>query len=193
MPNLNPDPLIYQGALDGAAANVLNGSFVQQLVGNATPVSLTNPTVATDMMTATLQPNTVDAAGDGLRIFAAGTYNLGLASTLVFTIKLGGVTIATFTTASQATTAVTLGWQVDLVATVVTPGASGTLEVHGALNFDSGATLAAACTTFLDSNIAVSSAINLTAPALLEIMSNLGSGNAGSNITQRQLTVELMN
>jgi hypothetical protein len=193
MPNSSPNPYVHQGTFDQSVVNDILSCTEQQIAVSTTVVSLTNPTVATDMMTAVLQPNTLSAPNKVLQVFAAGTYNLGAASTVVFTIKLGGVTIATFTTASQATTAVTLGWQVQFAAAVVTAGPVGTLEVHGELNFDSGATLAAACSTFLDSNTAVSSAINLAAISTLEIMANLGTGNAGSVIAQRLLEVELYN
>ncbi len=190
MPTLNPNPVPYRGCFDDSVANIVNGTFAQLLVGSTTPVTITNPTVATDMMTTTLLAGTLEDVGETLEVFAAGTYLVAAASTLVFTVKIGGVTVATFTTASQATTAVTLGWNLTLNATVVTNGAAGSLEVHGELNFDSGATLAAACSTFLDSNTAAATGVNLNLPVLVEVMGNLGTGNAGSSITQRQLVVE---
>lgn len=189
----SPAGLRKDGALTKDVLNLLQ----YQLQANATPVQLTNPTVATDLMTYPVPTDLLNAIGAGIEIFAAGVYNLGLASTLVFTIKLAGVTIATFTTAAQATIGVTLGWNVTVVATVVGAGANASLEVHGELNFDSGATLAAACSTFLDSNTAAITGVNLNpqmppATALLEVMANLGSGNAGSTITERLLTVQLL-
>lgn len=168
------------------------------LVNNTTPITLTNPTAATDLMTFLLplnpagNGNIINDGAHGLSIYAAGSYNVAAASTLVFTIKLGTVTIATFTTASQTNTAVALNWRLNFDITTVSPGTSGTVEAHGALTFDSGATLPAAASTFLDGNTAVSSAIDLTQPALLEIMANLGTGNASSTISQRVLRIVVL-
>lgn len=200
MPNALPNPYLHDGAVsnDGLIKDLLSCGE-QQLSVNVTPVQLTNPTSATDLMTFTVGAPTVgpaislNAAGKCLQLTAFGVYNLGLASTLVFTIKLGGATIATFTTASQATTGVTLAWQIQLTSITVTPGSAGTAEVHGYLSFDSGATLAAAASQFLDSNTAVITGINYTGPLLLELMANLGSGNAGSTITARMMQVEMYN
>ena len=179
------------GSFWSRASNVV----MYQLINNATPVTLTNPTAATDLMTFQLplnpagNGNIINDVGHGLSIYAAGSYNVAASSTLVFTIKLGTVTIATFTTASQTNTAVALNWRLDFDVTTVAVGSSGTVEAHGKLTFDSGATLAAAANIFMDSKKAVSSAIDLTQPALLEIMANLGTGNASSTVSQRVLRV----
>jgi hypothetical protein len=170
-----------------------------RLLSNVTPVSLTNPTAATDLMTFALPQNPlgngciINETGRGLDIFACGTYNLAASSTVVFTIKLGTVTIATFTTASQTNTSVTLNWQLRLRALIASVGSAGTLETHGALLFDSGATLPAAASVFLDGNTGVSAAIDLTLNPLLEIMANFGTGNASSVIAQRVLDITLLN
>jgi len=200
MPNSLPQPFIHDGAVsnDGLIKDLLS-CVEQQLQASTTVNSLTNPTSATDLATFTIGAPTggasvsLNAPGKALQITAFGTYNLGAASTVVFTVKLGGATLATFTTASQATTGVTLGWQLQLTSITVTPGASGTAEAHGALQFDSGATLAAASSQFLDSNTAVITSINYTGPLLLEVMANFGTGNGASVIAIRTLEVELYN
>lgn len=199
MPSALANPYKHDGAVsnDGLVNDMLN-VVEQQLFVNTTVVSLTNPTSATDMMTFTVagptsQSVSLNGAGKALQVTAAGTYNLGLASTVVFTVKLGGVTMATFTTASQATTGVTLAWQLYLNSITVGTGSAGTAECHGELSFDSGATLAAAASAFLDSNTALITGINYTAPLLLEVMANFGSGNGASVIAERFLQVELYN
>lgn len=200
MPNALPNPYLHDGAVsnDGLIKDLLSCGE-QQLSVNVTPVTLTNPTSATDLMTFTVggpaggPAVSLNAAGKCLQVTAFGVYNLAAASTLVFTIKLGGATLATFTTASQATTAVTLAWSLQITSITVAPGASGTAECHGYLSFDSGATLAAAASEFLDSNTAVITGINYTGPLLLELMANLGTGNASSTITSRMMQVELYN
>jgi hypothetical protein len=182
----SPQGMNYDGAFTRDIANVSEFN----LFTTATPVVLTNPTSATDLITYLVPGGQLNGAGRALELFAAGVYNLAAASTLIFTLKLGGVTLATFTTASQATTAVTLAWQMDGTGIVLVPGSAGTMEFHGQLNFDSGATLAAACSAFLDSNTAALTGLNYQAPLLLEIMANLGTGNAGSTITSRFLQVQ---
>lgn len=195
MPNNSPTPITKQGCFDNDATTTINDTFVYTLISNAVPVSLTNPTSATDMMTGIIKGGTVTTLGEGLDIFAAGTYNLGAASTMVFTVKLGGVTIATITTASNANTAVTLNWNLTLkvVCGVITNANSLTFEAHGFLNYDGGATLAAAASVFNDVAVAASSGIDPTLDQTLEIMANLGSGNASSNVTERMLVVSLIN
>lgn len=189
----SPLGLVGRGSFDDRVANALQ----YQMSLNTTPVSLTNPTTATDLMTFLFPTgpsnlgNILNVLGAGFELFCQGTYNLGLASTLVFTIKLGGVTIATFTTASQATTGVTLAWQLTFSAFTASVGSAGTVEAHGVLTFSSGATLAAAASSFMDSNTAPSAAIDLTRAQTLEILANLGSGNAGSSIAQRVLQIQL--
>lgn len=198
MPNALAQPFIHDGAVhnDGLIKDMLS-CVEQQLSVNTTVNQLTNPTAATDLMTFTIgaptggQALSLNAPGKALQVTAYGTYNLAAASTVVITVKLGGVTLATFTTASQATTGVTLGWQLYLNSVTVTPGSSGTAECHGELSFDSGATLAAACSAFLDSNTAVITGINFTGPLLLELMANFGTGNASSVIASRMMQVEL--
>jgi hypothetical protein len=183
------------GSFYERAARVL----LYRLLSNVTPISLTNPTAATDMMTLIMPSNPlgngciINEVGRGLDIFCKGTYNLAASSTVVFTIKLGGVTLATFTTASQTNTSVTLNWIIRLKALVASVGSGGTIESAGQLYFDSGATLPAAASVFLDSNTAVSSAIDLTQNPLLEIMANFGTGNSSSVIAQRILDITLLN
>ena len=173
--------------------------MVYRLLSNVTPVSLTNPTAATDLMTFLfpLNPlgngNILNEVGRGFEAFCKGTYNVAAASTVVFTIKLGGVTIATITTASQTNTAVTLNWILSLRSLINAVGSSATFETSGILFFDSGATLPAAASVFLDNNTAVSAAIDCTQPQNLEIMANFGTGNASSVIAQRVLDITLLN
>jgi hypothetical protein len=198
MPNPLANPFIHDGAVsnDGLIKDMLS-CVEQQLSVNATPVSLTNPTAATDLMTFTIpgptggQGLSLNAAGKCLQITAYGTYNLAATSTLVFTVKLGGVTLGTFTSGSNTNTSVTLQWQLALTSITVTPGAAGTAEAHGLLTINIGATLPVALSAYGDSNTAVLTAINFTGPLLLEVMANLGSGNASSVIACRMLQVEI--
>jgi len=193
MPNNSPNPLFYDGVISGDVRNIINGTFRQQLIANTTVVQNTNPTSATNMMTAALQANTLAAVGDGLEIWAAGTVNLTTTtSAATFAVVLGGVTIATFTTGSFAVGALNLAWNLQINSTVVTTAVSGnvTLETHGTLNAAL-TTAAGATTSYNDINVAVSSAINGSIPLTLAITGFLAAGNAASFINQRQLQVWL--
>jgi hypothetical protein len=194
MPNNAAYPLTHAGAFDQSAGLDVMSCMQQDAIFVVTPVvTNVNPTTATTMMSGTIKANTLGAINKGFEAFACGTYSCGASSTLVFTIVLGGVTVATFTTASQTNTATTLNWQIQLFGGVITTGSAGTLEVHGELNFDSGSALSAACSTFLDSVTAASSAINLTIDSTFAVQSNFGSSNGSNTITQRMLEVVICN
>jgi hypothetical protein len=195
MPNLNPLPITYEGAFSGDAREQVNDSFEQQLVGTAVVVQATNPTVATNLMTATLNANSLDTIGSALEIFGAGIVNLTTTTSAVtFAVILGGVTIATFTTGNFAIGALNLPWNMTLCATVtsVAQGGGVTVECHGNLNA-SLTTAVGSVTTFNDINVAVSSSIAFGSPVLLQFQATLAAGNAASFVSQRQLTVELLN
>lgn len=193
MPNLNVSPFVKEGAFEGDNRRTANTTFGQCLAMNVTPVSLTNPTAATNLMTAVLPAFTFSAPQQSIDVYASGTYNLAAASTMVFTITLGGVTLTTITTASNANTSVTLGWKINYVIGCVSSGSAGTVESGGTLLYDGGATLAIAASAFNDINTAVSSAINMNIPATLAIQANLGTGNASSVVAERILRVVYFN
>jgi hypothetical protein len=199
MPNLNPNPIFYDGPITDGSKVLLNSTFEQQLVGNVTPVQATNPTAAANLMTATLQPGTLAGIGEGLEIFGAGIINLTTStSTLTIAVILGGVTVATFTTGAFAIS-LNLPWNFTVVLTAAsfapaagTPGGSFTVECHGTLQ---GAltTAAGSITAYNDTNTAASSSINNSVPTLLQVQATIGTGNAASFVTQRQLLVEVLN
>lgn len=145
----------------------------------------------------------LNRVGKTLTISSAGTYNLGAASVETFKAKLCTVsgcgsgtviTLATWVTASQATTSVTLGWNFLLNCTTVTQGGAGTMECHGTLNFDSGATLAAASSSFNDSNIAAVTGMPLNTTTLfLQTTIAFGTANAANTALARQQIITLAN
>ena len=195
MPNISPNPLIYEGTLDGSARNVINNSFEQQLVSNTTVVQNTNPTSATNMMTAAIQANTLSRVGQTLQVFAAGLVNLTTTtSAATFAVKLGTVTLASFLTGNFAVGAINLSWNLSILATVVSVDSAGgvILECHGTVGA-SLTTLAGAITSYNDSNVAVLSSVPAAGPLTLACTGFLAAGNAASFINQRQLIVDLLN
>lgn len=196
MPNPNPKPLIYDGAVNGDTRRVLNGSFEQCLIGNTTVVQATNPTSIADLMTGVIKGGTLNALGQSLQIWGFGITNLTTTTgAITITVVLGGVTIATIVTGNVAVGALNLPWNLSLVCTVASVDASGnvTLECHGTLSQNL-TTVAAATTSYNDTNIAVSSSINAAIDQTLQIRATLaGAGNAASFVNQRQLIVDLYN
>lgn len=194
MPNSSPNPLIYDGAVAGSTRQLINSTFEQQLVANVTPVQATNPTSATNLMTATLQAGTLSGVGEGLLITGAGIINLTTStSTLTIAVIIGGVTVATWTTGAFAIS-LNLGWNfaINVIAASVSTAGAITAETHGTLN---GAltTAAGAITSYNDTNTAVSSSINFGVPVLVQVQATIGTGNASSFVTERQLLIELLN
>lgn len=194
MPNSSPQPFVHQGAFDASAVADLQSCIERTLVSNTTVVQNTNPTAATNMMTASLQPGTLSRVGQTLQIFAAGIVNLTTTtSAATFAAVLNGVTLATFTTGNYAVGAINLSWNMNLLATVVSVDSTGSAvcECHGQVS-GSLTTLAGAVTSYNDSNVAVLSTIP-TGGGLLAITGFLAAGNAASFINQRQLVVDLYN
>src|SRR6266850_7111928 len=99
MPNNSPNPLFYDGAIHGDSRRIINQTFEQSLIANTTPVQNTNPTSATNMMTAAIQAATLSRVGQTMQITAAGLVNLTTTtSAATFAVVFGGVTIASFLT-----------------------------------------------------------------------------------------------
>src|SRR5262252_3652066 len=121
MPNSSPNPFFYDGAIHGDSRKLINQTFEQSLIVNTTTVQATNPTSATNLMTAVLQAATLSRVGQTLTVSGAGIVNLTTTTSAVtFAVILGGVTIATFTTGNFAVGAINLGWNLSINASVVT-------------------------------------------------------------------------
>jgi hypothetical protein len=136
--------------------------------------------------------------------FPAGALNkknrtLFISGTVIFTVSagtptatiaitLGGVTLCTITTAALA--ASTNGQiQFQFTLSVASTGASGTLEAHGAVSAQLSATLGTAVPQYLDQNIAVSSAVNLTSALTLAVTIAASTTMASAQLRQGQVEV----
>ena len=172
------------------------GSLVQGIKDSVTPVTATNPSVAADLITFALPAGFQNVVGKTLRIWASGRYVTagGQSPTLTFTLLEGGITPLTWV--STATTAsMTKVWNIEAFVTTLTAGATGTLLAHGLLNVELGGTAAGAVavSSFNDTVIAASSAIDLTAANTLKLQILASSSNAGNSVVQDQLVVEVIN
>lgn len=173
----------------------LNGQLLGNhaaIAPNVTPVTGTNKTSAFALQTVALPAGFLNAVGKGLYVYAAGTYNLGAASTQTYTIALGSNTLASFSVGNNANTGVALPWNMDLYCITQTAGSSGAVEAHGIMNIGIGATAAAAITSYNDANTATIS-LDVTAAYTLQVTALLGTGNASSSQTSRILLAEVFN
>lgn len=127
----------------------------------------------------------LNVTGRKLRVKGVLIYSTTAANvaTISLALTLGGVTLCTITTAATNTAAsVNLPIQFEFELTVVTLGATATLESHGRVDANIGTAAAAAAVTYLDTNTAVSAAVNLTAAATLGVQIT-----ASANIPSVQL------
>jgi hypothetical protein len=82
--------------------------------------------------------------------------------------------------------------QFSFIFTVASTGSSGTIEAHGFINANISAnTPAAASNTYNDTNVAVSSAVNLTSALALQIQ--ISASLAITSAQLRQLAIEVTN
>jgi hypothetical protein len=103
----------------------------------------------------------------GVLIYSTTAANV---ATISLALSLGGVILCTITTAATNTAAsANLPIHFEFELTVVTLGATATIESHGRVDANIGTAAAAAAATYLDTNTAVSSAVNLTAAATLGV------------------------
>jgi hypothetical protein len=91
--------------------------------------------------------------------------------TITIALVLGGVTLCSVTTAAlSATASANMPVQFYFTLSVVSTGAAATIEAHGNLNANISAnTPAAAVSQFVDTNTAVSAAVNLAAATTLQL------------------------
>lgn len=139
-------------------------------VNLAAQTALTAITTAQTLLSQAFNAGELNVIGRRLRvtlwlIYSTTSTNV---ATLSFALTLGGVTLCTITTAATNTAASSnLPIKVEFDLNVVSLGASATLESHGRVDANIGTAAAAAVATYLDTNTAVSAAVNLlTAPTL---------------------------
>lgn len=141
------------------------------LVLPAQPVA-TAITTAQGLLAFTFGSGALNVTGRKLRVKGVLIYSTTAANvaTISFALTLGGVTLCTITTAATNTAAsANLPVRFEFELTVVTLGATATIESHGRVDANIGTVAAAVAVTYLDTNIAVSAAVNLTAAAVLGV------------------------
>jgi hypothetical protein len=161
----------------------------------AAQTALTAITTAQNLISQALNAGALNKIGR--TILVEGTFfytSPGTTAPVVsLALVLGGVTLCTITLAALSTTASTnMPVQFQFQFNVVSTGASATIESHGYVNANISAnTPAAAAVQFLDTNVAVSSAVNLVNAATLAVQ--ISSTLAVTSAQLRQATIEVVN
>jgi hypothetical protein len=185
------DPLSGTLSVATAAGLQLAQSALAKFVAQTT---LTNITTAQTLFSKAIAAGLLNLVGRTLLVTGFGVYSSagGSTPTITIALTLGGVTLCTITSTAINTAANTnLQFQFQFQATVVSVGASATLECHGdvAINLSAN-TPGSALSEFADQNTAVSSAVNLTAAATLA--ATIAASGTVSSATLRLASVELV-
>jgi hypothetical protein len=175
---------------DGAVMAHQTSLFVQ-----SAQTALATITTAQNLFNQTLAKNTLNKLGRTLYISGSLIYTSPgtTAPTLTIALVLGAVTLCSITTAALSTTASTnMPVQFSFLLNVVSTGAAATIEAHGQVTANISAnTPAAAAVSYLDTNTAVSSAVDLTAANALKV--TIAASLTVTSAQLRQLTVEVVN
>lgn len=153
---------VAQGLVVGAArfANI------------GTQTALTAITTAQNLVSQTFSAGLLNTVGRSVRVRGSLVYNTTSTNvaTITLALKLGAVTLCTMTTAATNTAASTnLPIQFDFTLTVVTTGTAATINSHGRIAANIGTTAAPVTVIYLDTNVAPSSAIDLTIAETLTV------------------------
>lgn len=175
---------------DGLAQALMSALYVL-----TAQTALTAITTAQNLFDETLGAQVLNKLARKLRIKGRIIYNsTGAAvATITLAVKFGGVAMVAITTAATNTAASTgMPIEFEFTLTTVTTGTSGTIEAHGRVDANISAnTPAVAVATYLDTNVAVSSAVNLNIeqPLLVTIAASAAIPSA----QLREMTVEVVN
>jgi hypothetical protein len=177
---------------------------------NVTPVTTSGGSVTTDqnMQACTIPANTLNAIGKTLMIQTAGVYSTPAASTTAVTLKVKLCSVSGCATGNVATLvnisstalagiqATNDPFNVQIMASTTTAGASSAAEAHGNLTIDISALTTAAEGVFADGNTATiagsPSAIDLTAQNFLQISVAFSVASASNVATGRQLIADVI-
>lgn len=138
----------------------------------AAQTALTAITTAQNLLTQVFAAGALNVLGRRVRVKGSLIYSTTSTNvaTISLALKLGSVTLCTITTAATNTAASTnLPIQFEFEFTTAALGATGTIEAHGRVDANIGTAAAAAIASYLDTNVAVSSAVSLIAAETLAL------------------------
>jgi hypothetical protein len=134
--------------------------------------ALTAITTAQNLLTFAFGAGALNLIGRTIEVSGNLIYSTTAANvaTITIALTLGGVTLATITTAATNTTASTnLPINFSFTATVTATGAAGTLITTGAVNANIGTASSAAVASYLAPSTGNSAAVNLTTAETLAV------------------------
>lgn len=174
-------------------AGVCHGIQTALLVLQA-QTALATITTAQNLFSQALAAGALNKKGRTLQI--SGTLIFSTASantpTIAIALKLGSVTLCTLTSAAVAASITNGQLQFQFTISIATTGAAGTIESHGDLFAQLSAALGTALASYADPNVAVSSAVDLTAAQSL-VATITGAGGTILAAQLRQLVIEVVN
>ena len=131
--------------------------------------ALATITTAQNLFTYAFVAAALNKLGRALRVRGTVIFTVATGTpTTTIAIKLGSVTLCTITTGALA--ASTNGQiQFEFLLSVASVGSSGTIEAHGSVKSQLSTSLGTAIAEYADQNVAVSSAVNLTAALTLAV------------------------
>jgi len=161
------------------------------LLALSAQTALTNVTTAQNLLSKALNAFALNKVGRSLRISGVGIFTTSNSGTMTIAIVLGGVTLCTITSGTATATITNGQFTFEFWLTVVSTGATGTLESHGELGVQLSSTLSTAVPFVADQNAAVSSAVSLT--SALTLLITAACSASFSSVQLRQLFIEVIN
>ncbi len=173
------------GPSDSGAQDLFAGAEASVLKRWAGSSAVANTAAET-----TFTPHATIAANDlrlnqVFRVRASGVYGTTGTPNLTLKLKYGSTVLASTSAVATASGVTNRGWSVDCTVTVVSLGASGSVECQG------WATLGTAAGTAVQQDMENTAAVTVdtTAAANLQVSAEWGTANASNTITCRQMTV----
>lgn len=160
---------VVMGAMT-ASATVANTTTATTIVGTVTGGK-------------TLAANSL-VAGKSVRIRASGVLSSVSQPNLTVLVKFGSVTVATTGAVAQVGTPSNAGWELDVIVTCRTAGASGTVFAQGLLRY--GANLVPLAAT-------AAVTVDTTAAAIIDVTAQWGAASASNTITATNALFEILN
>ena len=150
-------------------------------------------TVAQTLLSLAFNAGALNVTNRRIRVKGSVIYSTTIANvaTISFALVLGGVTLCTITTAATNTAAsANLPIQFEFELLVASLGAAATIESHGKLEANIGTVAAAAVAVYLDTNTAVSAAVNLLTAETLSV--TVAASAAIPSLQLREAVIELV-
>lgn len=153
--------------------------------------ALTTVTTAQNLCNIALNAGALNKKNRTLLISGTAIFTTAGTPQITIALVIGGVTVCSIQTPAIGVAQTNGQIQYTFTVSVVTTGTGATLEAHGMLSVQGGATLAAAVPAYLDQNTAVSAAVNLVIASSLQV--TIASTVSLSSAQLRQQTVEVLN